>query len=262
MIPHGRKLPRQNSEAEFRAFEDLCRQLAGFDPDFGFEWADGFLTAVAAGPLVPAPETWIPALCGEAFERAFADPEAEAQARRTLGLRLKVLCDQLDPQALADDAGALRLNPMVAEWTDEDRERLRRDDGVADEDLALLHTGSEWAAGFLDGMQALPDLWTEPADEAAASVFGELVDQVAALALPHGGPAWREHVAAFHPRGEPSRDALLAQACWAVQDLRLYWLDHAPRPATRRVAPTPGRTEACPCGSGRKYKKCCGAAAS
>jgi uncharacterized protein len=26
-----------------------------------------------------------------------------------------------------------------------------------------------------------------------------------------------------------------------------------------RVAPVPGRNEPCPCGSGRKYKKCCGA---
>ncbi|MDA1312580.1 MAG: SEC-C metal-binding domain-containing protein [Acidobacteria bacterium] len=27
----------------------------------------------------------------------------------------------------------------------------------------------------------------------------------------------------------------------------------------RRVPRAPGRNERCPCGSGRKYKKCCGA---
>jgi len=27
------------------------------------------------------------------------------------------------------------------------------------------------------------------------------------------------------------------------------------------AAPTPGRNEPCPCGSGKKYKKCCGAPA-
>jgi SWIM/SEC-C metal-binding protein len=32
---------------------------------------------------------------------------------------------------------------------------------------------------------------------------------------------------------------------------------HPPEPA--KVAATPGRNDPCPCGSGRKYKKCCGA---
>lgn len=29
-------------------------------------------------------------------------------------------------------------------------------------------------------------------------------------------------------------------------------------PASARAAPPPGRNDPCPCGSGRKYKKCCG----
>jgi len=51
------------------------------------------------------------------------------------------------------------------------------------------------------------------------------------------------------------------EACFAVQDLRLYWLEHAAKPETRRVEPTPGRNDPCPCGSGKKFKKCHGAAA-
>lgn len=35
---------------------------------------------------------------------------------------------------------------------------------------------------------------------------------------------------------------------------------HNPKPATRRVEKV-GRNDPCPCGSGNKYKKCCGAAA-
>jgi uncharacterized protein len=44
----------------------------------------------------------------------------------------------------------------------------------------------------------------------------------------------------------------------AVQDLRMYWVDFAPKTATRRVEATPGRNDPCPCGSGKKYKKCHG----
>jgi len=83
-----------------------------------------------------------------------------------------------------------------------------------------------------------------------------------ALALTPDSDEAREHAARYWPGQEPSREDLLAEACFAVQDLRIYWVDHAPRPATRHVPPTPGRNDPCPCGSGKKYKKCHGAAAS
>jgi uncharacterized protein YecA (UPF0149 family) len=35
--------------------------------------------------------------------------------------------------------------------------------------------------------------------------------------------------------------------------------DHGPRPEpVRRAEPKVGRNELCPCGSGKKFKKCCG----
>jgi len=66
-------------------------------------------------------------------------------------------------------------------------------------------------------------------------------------------------VAKFYPNSEPTQDDLVVEACFAVQDLRLFWLDHTPKPAQRVVAATPGRNEPCHCGSGKKFKKCHGA---
>ena len=63
-----------------------------------------------------------------------------------------------------------------------------------------------------------------------------------------------------YPGKTLSREDLVDEACIAVQDLRCYWVEHAPRHAPRRVEPVPGRNDPCPCGSGRKYKKCHGAA--
>ena len=40
---------------------------------------------------------------------------------------------------------------------------------------------------------------------------------------------------------------------------QLYAHTHAQRKQAVRVAPTPGRNAPCPCGSGKKYKRCCGA---
>lgn len=250
---------RDNSPAEIKAFDDTCERLSGFDLDIGFEWVDGFLAALATGVRLPEPGEWLPLLCGDAFERAFADPPDAAQAQRALLQRLKVLRDQLDPEALMQDPEALRLNPLMAEWTDADRERLVQAGSVSAEDAPALLTGSLWAEGFLDAVDALPALWAPPADEESAELLAALLDQVAALMIPAGHEDFAAHVAQYHSKGMPSREDLLAEACYGVQDLRVFWVDRAPKPETRRVQAPPGRNEPCPCGSGKKYKKCHGA---
>jgi len=251
-----------SSDAELRAYDAVCERLAGFNDELNFETVDGFLAALAAGPLLPAVEDWLPALCGDAFERAFADPEDHAQGLAALQARLKVLCRQLDPEALLDQREQMRLLPLVAEYTDADRQRAVDEAGMSAEDAAVLQTGAAWAQGFLDALDAFPAIWVEPTEAASVIEFTALLDQVAALLLPPGSEEARAHNAIYWPQGEPDREDLLAEACWAVQDLRLYWVDHAPKPPTRRVLPKPGRNDPCPCGSGRKFKKCCGATGS
>jgi uncharacterized protein len=49
------------------------------------------------------------------------------------------------------------------------------------------------------------------------------------------------------------------EAIWAVYDLRDLWKSIGPRVETVRKADEPGRNDPCPCGSGKKYKKCHGA---
>ena len=109
-----RLLPPDSSEAELQAFDTTCERLAGFADEINFESIDGFLTALAAGPSLPEPEDWLPAMCGDAFERAFADPEDQAQALRSLQARLQVLRRQLEPEVLLDRPEEMRLLPLMA----------------------------------------------------------------------------------------------------------------------------------------------------
>jgi uncharacterized protein len=44
-----------------------------------------------------------------------------------------------------------------------------------------------------------------------------------------------------------------------VYDLRELWRTLGPRVDTVRKEAEPGRNDECPCGSGKKYKKCHGA---
>ena len=252
--------PRQNTEAELAALATTCDRLSGFNPDIGVEWVDGFLTALAASPRLPEPGAWLPALCGDAFERAFADPEDHATALRSLQTRLKVLCDQLDPAALLDAEDTLRLEPLMGEVTDDDRQKLVTQAVLTAEEAALMQTGSVWAEGFLEGVQAFSALWAVPVAEYAEALFKQAFDQIGGLLFAPGSDAWKAHLAEYYPKDEPTRDELLAEAILSVQDLRLLWVDFAPKTETRHVQATPGRNDACPCGSGKKFKKCHGSA--
>jgi len=253
--------PRQSSAAEFEAFAQVCERLAGFDESASPEAVDGWLAALACGPIQVGADAWLVELLGDAFERTFADPPDRAQALAVLEARLTVLRDQLDAEALLDDPDEPRLEPYLLEWTDEERERALAESGLDAEDVHLLRTGAQWAAAVLEGLDALPAIGATAgdADDEAQAVHDELLRQIEALLLSPDSDDWRDYAADFHPQREPTRDDLVRDACYALQDLRIWWLDHAPRPATRRVESKPGRNDPCPCGSGRKYKKCHGA---
>jgi uncharacterized protein len=250
------------ADPEIDAFDAVCRRMAGFDERIDTEWADGYLTALAAGPRTIDMAEWLPAMGGDAFERAFGDPADVAQATKALAARAKCIASELDPARLLDEEDRLRIAPLMQQWDDESRRELV-DEGLANaEQAATFHTGAVWADGFFAAIEDFASDWPEPDPKSELGpVFGELLDTVAALGLDPASEEFR----AFAKRGwkdaDPTRDELIDEACFAVQELRLYWLDHAPKPAPRRVDAAPGRNDPCPCGSGKKYKKCHGASA-
>jgi uncharacterized protein len=254
-------MPRRSSDDELDAFDAVCARLAGFGEPVDPEWVDGFLTALVAGPVRPPPERWAEAIAGDAFERAFADPPDRAQALRSLEARIAAIEDALDPDALEQWPDELRLDPLMAEFDDDDRKRLVEEGGLDPAEAALVRSGALWAEGFMIGADAFESDWgVDRLGDDARDVYLDLISQVNALLIAPGSDDEREFAALYHPEGLPARDRLVDEALFAVQDLRLFWLDHGPRPAPRRVEAPPGRNDPCPCGSGRKYKKCHGAA--
>ena len=242
------------------AFDQVCRRLGGFDENLHTEWVDGYLTAVAASwRAIPLDEV-LPLLCGDAFERAFADPADEAAARAALQARQAQLRAELDPQALLDDPDRLRLAPLMQVW-DEAARRQVVDEGLGTaEDAAQLRTGASWALGFFRALDDFATDWpaADPDDE-LAGLYGDLLETVLALAMDPHSQEFLAFAAQGWKDGNPTREELIDEACFAVQDLRTWWIDHAPRRVPVRAAAKPGRNDPCSCGSGRKYKKCHGA---
>lgn len=255
-------IPR-NNEAELAAFDAVCMRLSGFDPALFYEWIDGFLTALAAGPRLPEAQAWQQALWGETFDRVFADPADRAQALAAVQRRLHVLCKQLDPEALFDGAETLRLEPMMEAWDDPALQAMVADAVMTAEDAAGLLTGVQWAAAFFSVVHAFPALWVPPANPDAEAAFESALNHIAILMAPPDSAEMAAHLQKFYPpladQSTPTRDDLIAEALWSVQDLRMLAVDATAPTATIHVDSKPGRNEPCHCGSGKKFKKCHGA---
>lgn len=258
-------VPDDSSDTEIEAFDAVCMRLAGFEAQLSTEWVDGFLAALAAGPRAIDIDEWLPLLCGDAFERCFGDPADAEQARATLQRRAQVLARQLDAEALLDAPDALRLQPLIYAWDQNARDEAVAEGSLKLEEASELATGQEWVDGFFTATERFASDWDAEgrADAEALEIYEELVAHIVAITYPDGDERLLEHIAHhYKEQPGPTREDLIDEACFAVQDLRLWWLDYAAKPETRRVAPTPGRNDPCPCGSGKKYKKCHGAGTS
>jgi uncharacterized protein len=249
--------PRDSSDADIEALDALCARLAGFDGRVSLEWLDGCMTGLRAGPRAPAPAEWLATLLGDTWERTFADPQDQRQALHTLLGRWQVIDSQLDAQALFDDPDALRLSPLMTEYPIDE---LVAEGKLSPEEAAdLPRLGEDWAMGVLEVIDTFAADWVHPAPGSEdADGFYACLRALEALTL-RDDAALQADLKRRHPGRTLSREDLFDEACIAVQDLRRYWVEHAPRHAPRRVVPTPGRNDPCPCGSGKKYKKCHGA---
>jgi uncharacterized protein len=251
-------------DPRFEAFARICDTLAAFDGEGDLSFVDGYLTAVAASRRSISTDDWLPRVGGEAFDRAFADPPAVAEATQALEAWLTLRRAELEPGRLLDHPDQVFLTPLFDEWTEEDRQAILAK-GEADADMvSSLQSGSLWAAGFMAAVEDFAEDWPSP-DEADDSPQAEgyraMTQLIACLTLGPNDETFRAFAAEQWQGELPTREELLNEACYAVQDLRVYWLDHGPKPEQRRVAPAPGRNDPCPCGSGLKFKKCHGASA-
>ncbi|MBI5277564.1 MAG: UPF0149 family protein [Burkholderiales bacterium] len=239
---------------DFDALDAELDFLRESDPETPqWEFCEGFLAALACMRReVPAEEYW-PVLLGEQF-RPMAHMEFVWRWRRrwseiaqALDAPVETLEDErtYHPEAL-DTRGAILMLP---------------DDERVDGDLLGLPAYAQvWALGFLFAVANWPDDWEPPRDRDAAAMLADALADIEALTLADTGlPA----VSMFAEYGPPSvsheRLDAVAAAIWATYELRQLWRSLGPRTVPLRKDAGPGRNEPCPCGSGKKYKKCHGA---
>lgn len=211
------------------------------DEALNVDQLEGYLFGVVITPDVTQPSEWFADIFGEAFA-SFAD-EKEANARF---VSLMEVYNRLNSLRLQ---GALRF-PFALEHADRKMlDRLR--DWSVGLDRALALRSWLWMP---DEVLEAPEMADE--DEEVLNCLMTVL----AVAHPEKIPELFEGVG---ERGESEEEVwtnLVGQLPLAVEILQMRaGVLEKERPAEPAVRATrPGRNEPCRCGSGKKYKKCCG----
>ena len=121
--------------------------------------------------------------------------------------------------------------------------------------------GNDWARGFMRGMGMRHDGWAELVNDEKHG--GCLIPMMMLCHEQDEDPAMRPKPISPEQREEvmAGMAAGLLRAYKYFREQRQTYAGTASRRDPKRRASKVGRNDLCPCGSGKKYKKCCGGAA-
>ena len=256
----------QLGEQELEELEALAHEWAGHG-GMPLEALDGYFSALIAGPgPAPMPSEYLAAVVGEDYQWAGREQASRALELLTgfwnhVAWRIaQPIPDDDDESDEAMEARMMRL-PMLAlpePETEGEGDEVADDadpfDGIPPE----FPVGALWTSGFLQGMSLRSDGWEQwmQADEDLAADLQDL--SRLALVDPRQAEELGEDWDARY--GLEERLGLLTMVPGLLNDLYLSRMEQeAAGQEPIRREPQPGRNDPCSCGSGRKWKKCCGA---
>lgn len=224
------------TDLEIDELDDFLMNEIESDEGMTLDMLDGFLHAIVIGPTTVPPSLWLPLVWGEGSGPL---PEGIDRGRMEwifsliMGRHNDIIHGfQSDPPAIA---------PI---WS------TRRYEGKEYDD------GEMWAYGFVQGMKLSWNDWKPMLDTAQGSAWFRPIGLLAESEFSADQDALTEFPA--------QRETIAKQMLDSVLAMHAYWLPLRLAVHERRVAKTfakkVGRNEPCPCGSGKKFKKCCGAA--
>lgn len=233
-------------DGQIERLSDLLDRRAVPFRGFNLEALDGFLSALAVSPEdIPADE-WRPVVWGGKEPRW----DSEAERREVHGLLDAHLAMCAARARFEGDDLPEHLAPLM--WLPEDPE-LEGEDALHEDELDVGH---DWALGFFEGVALREEAWDRWLD--GHDWIGEALDLLDRLASGEViDPA--DPTAPAAPVTYRERLEIIMSVPGVLADLNRHRVDAlTPRDPIRRDA-GPGRNDPCPCGSGKKHKKCCGA---
>ena len=200
---------------------------------------DGYLTAIAIGPITLMPSQWIPAIWGSEPDDAPAFKSKE-NAQRIMGLIIQhfngiIETLEKDPDSLAPVFGQNEFPGDPHVYLD----------------------AEPWALGFMQGLNLCRSAWQPLFDDPNGQVLLRPLHLLGSLDLSE-----EEESLVLYP---DQREVISKQIPDSIAVIYCYWLpfrqavfERDLATTVQRTEPKVGRNDPCPCGSGKKFKKCCG----
>ena len=209
-----------------------------------FPQLTGFLFSIACAPELIPPSEWLPI----AFDDQDANYETLAEAEQVLQAMMALYNDcsrrGVKGSASLPPGCEIRAKPL--------------DNLDADAPL------SQWARGFVMGHSWLEELWNEFTPDSLDKELGTSLMVLTFFASPTLADAYHkegkgktslEHLAETVVMIFPDAMIEYAHLGRSIFQARREAGDLGQEPSDR---PKVGRNDPCPCGSGKKFKKCCG----
>lgn len=191
---------------------------------------DGFLTGLIVGPDVIRPSEWLPVIWDGTPE--FADATEAEAVLGAIMVRYNVISQGIRRGVVA---------PIV--W--------------ADDEMAETMA---WATGFAKATDLRAPLWEDLFNDPEAGILFAPIALLSVSTLLDNLDT--DLSAEFGVSKDEAKDKVLSAAVETlpecVLDIAAFWRRRS-NPMQSPPQPKPGRNAPCPCGSGKKYKKCCGA---
>jgi uncharacterized protein len=228
--------PQPLTDAEFERLSAVLRRFDNTRP-MNLEQLDGFLAALICGPEIVRPSEYLPVICGDdmVLEDSFDAQPVLQDFLSLIRRHWNVIADTLQ-------SGHVFL-PLL----------LEDDRGVT--------TANDWATGFVRGIEFHKEQW---AALLADEEHGGWLVPIFALAHEHDpDPEMRPYKEAISAE---EREKLIVGAAAGVTGIYRYFQKQRSvekqrsdsATTFRRTVPKIGRNDPCPCGSGKKFKQCCG----
>lgn len=226
------QLDKPLSDKEFTELDKFLLSDRCADDSMMMDSLHGYLTALVIGPaLVPISE-WLPRIWGAAAEDAPAF-KSDKEFEHITGL----IARYMNEIAITLEVAPKEFEPLFCEHEWEGRPVL---------------DGEAWAWGFWEGMNLRAAEW-EPIHASSLAPLLRPIYLLGAEEIDEEEIALVDNPLKCHK--------LTVEIEAAIPEIYRFWLPYRKSAIVplQRDTPKVGRNEACGCGSGKKFKKCCGA---
>jgi len=232
----ARSMLQPLSEEELNELDGYLLELDA-EESMTLDRMDGFLHALAIGPETVPPSRWLPMVWGQSEGAMLPPADSLDDVNYWLGLVTRHFNTIV--------AGFEHRPPLVAPFWP----TVRFGEHGEFEDAEM------WAYGFVEGVQLNRPAWQPLLEHPQGQRWYRPIGLLGADDL----SAEQEELI----RTPEQRAALTVDIEESLELIHAFWLPLrqavAERGQAQRLSQKVGRNEPCPCGSGKKFKKCCGA---